>query len=394
MFDNTKTIERVYLGPEYREVMQMPNLIDIQLSSYERFLQRNVLLQTSQLGKQGLEEVFQATFPIESPNQDMVLEYGGYTLDEVGLSLTEFECKQKGLTYAIPIKAKINLVFLHTGEIRQKEIYMGDIPLMTERGTFIINGAERVVVSQIHRSPGVIFSHEKGVFSSRIIPYRGSWLEFEVDQKKELLYAKIDRKKKILATMFLRALGYDTREQIIELFYKIRAVELSDDREKKEEIIGHVLARAVYVTEDGNEKKLYRAGDKIHPHDVDELLHRGITSVEVIDFDHPDSLHSQIFLNCFEHEEVKIIKDDPDRDEPSRAEALSNVYSVIMPGEPITVESAEKDLQSMFFSSRRYNLGRVGRYKLNKKFNYDDPVRIFSLVPEDIINTMDYLLKV
>ena len=113
----------------------------------------------------------------------------------MGLTLTEFECKQKGLTYAIPIKAKINLVFLQTGEIRQKEIYMGDIPLMTDRGTFIINGAERVVVSQMHRSPGVIFSHEKGVYSSRIIPYRGSWLEFEIDQKKELIYTKIDRKK-------------------------------------------------------------------------------------------------------------------------------------------------------------------------------------------------------
>ncbi|MGO9309503.1 MAG: DNA-directed RNA polymerase subunit beta, partial [Spirochaetia bacterium] len=164
--------------------MEIPNLVDIQLASYERFLQRKTLLKGEPPLKQGLEEVFQSTFPIESPNGDMLLEYCGFTLDEPNIKFGEQECKQKGLTYAIPLKAKINLIFLNTGEIRQKEIYMGDIPIMTDKGTFVVNGAERVVVSQIHRSPGVIFSHEKGVYSSRIIPYRGSWLEFEIDQKK------------------------------------------------------------------------------------------------------------------------------------------------------------------------------------------------------------------
>jgi DNA-directed RNA polymerase subunit beta len=394
MFDKTKTISRTYLGEEYRDVMKMPKLIDIQLASFERFLQREKLLAGKALAKQGIEEVFQTIFPIESPNGDLVLEYCGYTLDEENQKLSEYECKQKGLTFAIPVKAKINLVFLHTGEIRQKEIYMGDIPLMTERGTFIINGAERVVVSQIHRSPGVIFSHEKGLYSARIIPYRGSWLEFEIDQKKELIYTKIDRKKKILATMFLRALGYDTREQIIELFYKTKTEKLSESREEKEKLLGGVFAKAVYVKEGDAKKKLYRAGDKIHPHDVEELLHRGIKKIEVIDVDHPDSLHSPIFLNCFEREEMKFVKDDPSKDEPAREEALSNVYSIIMPGEPITLENAEKDLASMFFSSRRYNLGRVGRYKLNKKFDYPEPAKTFTLVKEDIINTMAYLIKV
>ena len=236
--DKTKKIKRILFGRGYDDVMEIPNLVDIQLASYERFLQRRTLQEGKPPAKQGLEEVFQTTFPIESPNGDMVLEYGGYTLDEQNQALSEFECKQKGLTFAIPIKAKINLVFLQTGEIRQKEIYMGDIPLMTDRGTFIINGAERVVVSQIHRSPGVIFAHEKGVFSSRIIPYRGSWLEFEIDQKRELIYAKIDRKKKILASMFLRALGYESREQIIELFYQTRKVDITEDREQKEQLTG------------------------------------------------------------------------------------------------------------------------------------------------------------
>ena len=205
--DKTKKIKRILFGRGYDDVMEIPNLVDIQLASYERFLQRKTLLKGEPPLKQGLEEVFQSTFPIESPNGDMLLEYCGFTLDEQNIKFGEQECKQKGLTYAIPLKAKINLIFLNTGEIRQKEIYMGDIPIMTDKGTFVVNGAERVVVSQIHRSPGVIFSHEKGVYSSRIIPYRGSWLEFEIDQKKELIYAKIDRKKRILATIFLRALG-------------------------------------------------------------------------------------------------------------------------------------------------------------------------------------------
>ena len=132
---------------------------------------------------------------------------------------------------------------------------MGDIPIMTDKGTFVVNGAERVVVSQIHRSPGVIFSHEKGVYSSRIIPYRGSWLEFEIDQKKELIYAKIDRKKRILATIFLRALGYETRESIIELFYHVEKVKVTDNRDDKEKLVGRNFARGVTVKEGGSTRR-------------------------------------------------------------------------------------------------------------------------------------------
>jgi len=387
-------IKRIYIGQGSKEAMEMPSLIAIQLSSFERFLQRKQLIDGKPLQRQGLEDVFQAIFPIESPNGDMVLEYSGYTLAEEAVVFGEQECKAKGLTYAIPIKAKINLIFLNTGEIRQKEIYMGDIPLMTPRGTFIINGAERVVVSQIHRSPGVIFSHDKGVFSSRIIPYRGSWLEFEIDQKKELIHAKIDRKKKILATVFLRALGFDTREKIIDLFYRTKEVSLSERRQDKEQVLGMVFAQAVYQEEGGETKKLYRAGDKIHPHDVEELIHLGITKIEVIDFQNEKSLHSPIILNCFEREEVIYSKDNPEKDEPTKEEAISRVYGVLKPGEPITLESAEKDLQSMFFTPRRYDLGRVGRYKLNKKFDYEQPYKTHTLIPEDIINTVIFLIQV
>jgi DNA-directed RNA polymerase subunit beta len=394
LLDGKAIRKRTYIGEEFQEVMELPNLIDIQLSSYERFLQRNRLMSGQPLLRQGLEEVFQAVFPIESPNGDMLLEYTHYTLDEDNVKFDEDQSKLKGLTYAVPIKARINLIFQETGEIRQKDIYIGDIPLMTERGTFIVNGAERVVVSQIHRSPGVIFSHEKGVYSSRIIPYRGSWLEFEIDQKKELIYAKIDRKKRILGTMFLRALGFNTREEIIDVFYRSETVAVEESREAKDELVGRVLSKPVWVERDGQKRKLYRAGDKLHPHDLDELLHSDVSEIQVIDFKNPESLHSQIILNCFEREEVKFTRGEEDVDEPGKEDALVAVYSVLMPGEPITLESAEKDLQSMFFSTRRYDLGRVGRYKLNKKFDYDLENKSQVLSREDIYNTMNYLIKV
>jgi len=389
-----KKIEREYVGKDYQEVMSLPDLIDIQLSSYERFLQREKVHAGVGLQTAGLEEVFRNTFPIESPNGDMLLEYERYNLDEDAMKYSELECKMKGLTYAVPLKARINLVFQKTGEIRQKEIYLGDVPLMTDRGTFIINGAERVVVSQIHRSPGVIFCHEKGVYSARIIPYRGSWLEFEIDQKKELIYAKIDRKKRILGTMFLRALGFESREDIVEAFYKSQKVAIGAERSEKESAINRVLARAIKAEVNGEKKKLYRAGDKLHLHDIDELVNLGIREVDVIDFEHPDSLHFDMILNCFEREDIKLVKEDPSQDEPAKADALAAVYSTLMPGEPITVENAERDLANMFFSGRRYDLGKVGRYKLNKKFDYAVPVKEFTLVRSDVIATMKYLMNV
>ncbi len=395
MFARNQAINRQYIGKNIRNFMDLPDLIDIQLSSYEKFLQRNKAESGNSSEEVGLEDVFRTTFPIESPNGDMLLEYEFYELDEENIKFSELECKQKGLTFSVPLKARINLIFQQTGEIRQKDIYMGDIPLMTDRGTFIINGAERVVVSQIHRSPGVIFSHEKGVYSSRIIPYRGSWLEFEIDQKKELIYAKIDRKKRILGTLFLRALGYETREEIIRCFYKTETVTVSDNRAKQDRLVGRVLASAVFITtEEGEEKKLYRAGEKLHPHNIDELLMNKVTKLELIDFEAEGSLNSPMVINCFEREEIRFSGRDAESDEPTKEDALSAVYSVLMPGEPITIEAAEKDLISMFFSTRRYDLGRVGRYKLNKKFDYAEPVADYTLVKTDIISTMKFLIQV
>ena len=408
MFAKSKTIKRQYFGKEIPEFMELPNLIDIQLSSYEEFIQRDKLEKKEPLADdKGLQKVFKETFPIESPNGDMTLEYEFYDLDFSNIKFSELDCKKKGLTYAVPLKARINLNFLETGAILQKDIYMGDIPLMTDRGTFVINGAERVVVSQIHRSPGVIFQREKGVLSSRIIPYRGSWLEFEIDQKKELIYAKIDRKKKILGTIFLRALGYSTREEIISEFYVTEDVKVPSDATKREELVGRILSKAVIIKGDDEdvEKKLFRAGDKLHPHDLDDLVANGIKEVSLIKLNakkNPNSkeeknpsLDSEMIVNCFEREEIIFAKDGKEiLDEPSKEECLSKVYQVLQPGEPMTVENAEKDLTSMFFSSRRYDLDRVGRYKLNKKFDYKNPTEETTLIKEDIINTMKHLIEV
>ena len=405
MFAKTRTINRQYVGKDIQNFMDVPDLIAIQTSSYENFLQAEKLRRGEPLANQGLQEVFASTFPIDSPNQDMSLEFEYYELDYQNIKFSELECKQKGLTYSVPLKARIDLTFLNDGHIIQKDIYMGDIPLMTERGTFIINGAERVVVSQIHRSPGVIFQHDKGVYSSRIIPYRGSWLEFEVDQKKELIFAKIDRKKKILGTIFLRALGYSTREEIIRCFYCTETVAVADTPEAREALVDRVLASAVIIADgSGREKRLFNAGVRLHPHDIDELVASNVGEICVIKFntksnpndkeESNESLDSQIIINCFEREEVRYVKEGSVDNEPTKEDALATVYQILMPGEPITVDAAEKDLHSMFFSERRYDLGRVGRYKLNKKFDYADDVADFTLVKDDIINTMKILIKV
>ena len=404
MFAKSRTINRQYYGKDIHNFMEIPNLIDIQTSSYETFLQKERLDRGEKPLEQGLQEAFSSTFPIESPDGEMSLEYEFYELDEKNIKFSELECKQKGQTYAVPLKARINLNFQKTGAILQKDIYMGDIPLMTDRGTFIINGAERVVVSQIHRSPGVIFNHEKGVYSSRIIPYRGCWLEFEIDQKKELIYAKIDRRKKILGTIFLRALGYSTREEIIRCFYLTENVTV--DEASKESLIDKVLASAVIVKDGDEEKKLFRAGTKLHLHDIDDLIAQNVKEICVIKLDarkNPGnkdewnpSLDDEMIIKCFEREDIKFT--DEDNEEPSKERALSEVYAVLKPGEPMTVENAEQDLNSLFFSIRRYDLGRVGRYKLNKKFNYKElngsDYEDFTLVKDDIIQTMKHLINV
>jgi DNA-directed RNA polymerase subunit beta len=328
----------------------------------------------------------------------MRLAYKGYTIDLDNIKFSETECKKKGRSYSVPIKVTISLEFSN-GEMREKEIFFGDIPLMTDRGTFIINGAERVVVSQIHRSPGVIFSNEKDVYSSRIIPYRGSWLEFEIDDKKHLIFTKIDRKKRILGTLFLRAIGFDTREKILEQFYSAETVELADDADLKASLENRYLFKDVYAQVGGTEKKVIRAGDMLHAHEIDELLKQNVREVQLVNLRGEGTLHSDMILNCFEIEDAKYTREG--YDEPTKEDVLSPIFSVLMPGEMIAIERAERDLPDMFFSNRRYDLGSVGRYKFNKKFGTgteeeeeNASTDLTVLTPQDIVNTMDFLIKV
>ncbi|WKC75200.1 DNA-directed RNA polymerase subunit beta [Borreliella yangtzensis] len=386
-------IKRVHLGQgRAEEILDLPNLIEIQLNSYEKFLQLDKLKNKKPLLNEGLESVFRNIFPIKSGNGDVALEYERYYIEYDALDFTEKECKRKGQSYEAVLKVRLNLQFLATGEIRQKDVYMGTIPLMTERGTFIINGAERVVVSQIHRSPGVVFYKEKDLYSARIIPYRGSWLEFEIDSKKDYLYVKIDRKKRILITLFLRALGFDTREKIIETFYNIKKIKVEDST--KRDIPGQYLAKSINIRENMH----YRAGDKITLQDVEDFLQNGVNEIELVDFDGYNDVFgkyfvsSNVILNCFEKEDAFFALKDGSKELPKESVMLA-VYGALFPGEPISIDNAENDLKTIFFSERRYDLGRVGRYKLSKKFGFDD-LSTSVLTMNDIVNTISHLLRI
>ncbi len=394
--------DRVWVGSKRKDIIPLLDLIEIQINSYEWFLQREAKTDNKQLKKQGLEQLFNEVFPIISNDEKISLEYIEYKLDEEGIKYDVYESKQKGRTFSIPLKAVINLKIHDTGEIRQKEIYFGEIPLMTERGTFIINGAERVVVSQIHRSPGVIYSYDEKnrIYNSRIIPYKGSWLEFELDEKKDLLYVRIDRKRKILVTIFLRVLGYDKREKIIDLFYKEKKVKIKS-KEDQEKATEYITSKDIFGVspETGEKEKIVQAGTKLTPLEIDKLIHSKIYEIPVIDFDNEESTHHQIIINCLEKEEVIISKDEAFqegavKDEPSQVDVITKIFSVLKPGEPIVLESAIKDLKSMFYSDKRYDLGAVGRYKLNKKFDFDMKVKESVLRDEDIIAVIKYLIMV
>ncbi|MCG8569138.1 MAG: DNA-directed RNA polymerase subunit beta, partial [Spirochaetes bacterium] len=388
---------RVWMGKKNNEVADFPNLIEIQLNSYEWFLQREQMQDGSKPEYQGLQQLLEEIFPIVSHDEKMSLEFVDYRLCEEDIKYDEYTAKVKGHTYSIPLKATINLKIHNTGEIRQKEIYLGEIPLMTDKGTFVINGAERVVVSQIHRSPGVIFSFDDKtkMYNSRIIPYKGSWLEFEIDEKKKLIYVKIDKKKKILVTFFLRVLGYDTREKIIEIFYEEKKIKVST-KEEQELALREIITKDIYIDnpETNEREKIVQAGTRLSPLEIDKLVQSNITEIPVIDFEAEDSLHHPIIINCFEKEDVVISKNDPFKDEPSKEDSIIKIHNVLKPGEPTTVELAEKDILGLFFSSRRYDLGQVGRYKINKKFNFDMSIRDSILRNDDILNIIKYLIMV
>ena len=456
---------RKYFG-RLAAAAEMPNLIEVQKSSYEQFLQRDV--PAAQHTDTGLQAVFKSVFPIRDFSERGTLEFVKYEFEEPKYDVEE--CQQRGMTYAAPLKVTLRLVVWDVDEetksrsirdIKEQDVYMGDMPLMTSNGTFIINGTERVIVSQMHRSPGVFFDHDKGkthssgkyLFAARVIPYRGSWLDFEFDAK-DLVYVRIDRRRKLPVTTLLMALdddktaklrakrqaedqGLDPQEargmvadDILGYFYarvvfsrskkgwltpfspeRMKNVKLLRDMinaktgrvvaeagakltprllrqlEEKgleeiivpdEELIGRYIAGDIINAKTG---EIYaEAGDEITAEVMESLTELGIDEIATLSIDH-------VNVGPYIRNTLKVDKNS------SREEALIDIYRVMRPGEPPTLDTAEALFQGLFFDSERYDLSAVGRVKLNARlgFQTDDTVRV--LRREDILAVVKTLVE-
>jgi len=448
------------------EVTQMPNLIEVQRSSYDHFLQMDVA--PEKRANLGLQEVFKSVFPIKDFSDRAVLDFVKYELEQPKYDVEE--CQQRGMTFAAPLKVTLRLSVFDVEEdtglrsirdIKEQDVYMGDMPLMTANGTFVINGTERVIVSQMHRSPGVFFDHDKGkthssgkyLFAARVIPYRGSWLDFEFDAK-DLVYVRIDRRRKLPATTLLFALdGAETealraerkanrkdllpyeaqgmaKEEILNYFYetitysrsaggwktpfnvdRMKGVKLVSDlvdaatgaivseagtkmtprvikklvenglteqQVSTEELTGRYLA--VDIINERTGEVLFEAGDELSASDLDKLEKTGVDELPVLAIDH---------LNVGAYIRNTM---NADRN-ASREDALIDIYRVMRPGEPPTLESAEALFNGLFFDSERYDLSAVGRVKMNARLNFktDDQMRV--LRKEDILEILKVLVN-
>lgn len=364
---------------EKEEIIDLPNLIEVQIKSYDQFLQVDKF--PDERENVGLQEVFKEIFPIRSYDEKTILEYLSYSLGVPKYSPEE--CIRRGITYNVTLKVKFRLTD-ETG-IKEEEVYMGTIPVMTDKGTFIINGAERVVVSQLHRSPGICFEQERHVrgqtlYSFRVIPYRGSWLEGSLDTS-DLIYIYIDRKKrrrKILATTFIRTLGFSTNTDIIEEFFSTRKEKVKSEREFAK-LVGKILAEDVVDEESGT--LFGKAAEKLTTAMLKRMVDAGIQSVRVAeDADENSPI-------------IKMLAKDPT---DSYEAALKDFYRKIRPGEPATLANARSAIMRLFFDPMRYNLGRVGRYKLNSKLGAevnDDVLSCVTLTKEDVIGAIKYLIR-
>lgn len=362
-----------------KEIIDLPNLIEVQIKSYAQFLQADKF--PEERSNIGLQEVFTEIFPIKSYDEKTVLEYLSYNLGAPKYSPDE--CIRRGITYSVTLKVKFRLTD-ETG-IKEEEVYMGTIPIMTDKGTFIINGAERVVVSQLHRSPGICFEqdrHARGniIYSFRIIPYRGSWLEGMFDTN-DLIHIYIDRKKrrrKILATTFIRALGYSSNSDIIDEFFETRKVKVKSEKDFAK-LVGKILAQDVIDSESGI--VFGKSGEKLTTAMLKRMADANIDMIRVIE--DADENHPVIKM---------LAKDTTD----SYEAALKDFYRKIRPGEPATLSNARSAIMRLFFDPKRYNLGRVGRYKLNSKLGFDindETLQTVTLSKEDVISALKYLIQ-
>ena len=422
------------------EAVTMPNLIEVQRSSYEQFLQRDV--RPADRNGDGLEAVFKSVFPIKDFNERAVLEYVSYEFEDPKYDVEE--CIQRDMTFAAPLKVKLRLIVFENDEetgarsvkdIKEQDVYMGDIPLMTDKGTFIVNGTERVIVSQMHRSPGVFFDHDKGkthasgklLFAARVIPYRGSWLDFEFDAK-DIVYVRIDRRRKLPATSFMYALGMDA-EEILGTFYETIPFEKRDggwatpyrperwrgvkpeyalvDGDTGEELapagqkisarnakkfadsgvkslllppeslVGRFIAKDMVNYETG---EIYaEAGDELDVTQIAALGELGFSTIEVLDIDH-------VTVGAYIRNTLRIDKNQV------REDALFDIYRVMRPGEPPTSEAAEAMFRGLFFDQERYDLSAVGRVKMNMRLELDCPDDVRVLRKDDVLEVLKVLV--
>jgi DNA-directed RNA polymerase subunit beta len=418
-------------------VMELPNLLATQIQSYDAFLQRYV--DSDKRLNDGLEQVLNSIFPIESHNGFARMEYSGYSLGEP--IFDERECKLKGITYEISLHINCDLFFIDKDSGKLKEgksqsVYMGTVPLMTDHGTFIINGTERVVVSQLHRSPGLFFDHDKGkshssgkvLYGARVIPYRGSWLDFEFDAK-DLVYVRIDRRRKLLATILLKALKL-TNQEILEKFYETEIYKnKKNDTYQLQVIPRRLMGRVSPVDIEAKGELIVKKGDRISARHI-----RKIESAKLKLLDMPkEALYGQVVardildkttgeivieantvineetlpileeLNLTELETLYIndIESGPYMADTLRADATTNeiealveIYRMMRPGEPPTKEAATTLFNNLFFNAERYDLSAVGRMKFNKRLGIEDLEGSSILSDEDILNTLKTLVAI
>jgi DNA-directed RNA polymerase subunit beta len=371
------------------DVMEVPNLLAVQLESYANFLQINV--DPEKRKDEGLESVFRSVFPIDSPKGKYILEYHGYTVGETKYS--EEECKERDLTYAAPLKARLRLVVHEEDpeskerkikDIIQSEVFLGEIPLLTDKGTFIINGAERVIVSQLHRSPGVFFGDEihpngKRLFNARIIPYRGSWVEFTVDIN-DVMFVNIDRRRKLPVTVLLKAMGFDKNQSIIRLFHQTENVRIGPRASKKdEELIGRAMVQDVADKKTG--ELIIESGQLITQAHIEKFRAAKTQMVVCIKYRENQGPEEDVVLKT-------LAKDNC----PDQETALKKIYNLIRPGDPPNLETAKALLSRMFFNPKRYDLANVGRYKINRRLQLNVPQTTTTLDQADFIAVIACLL--
>ena len=437
------------------EGMPMPHLLDIQTQAFQALLAQDGKGEREDVG---LERVFRDLFPITDVNENYSLEFVRYAIGEPKYSVEE--CIERDMTYSAPLKATLRLVIMEeVGGVRrpknilEKEVYLGELPLLTPLGTFVINGAERVIVSQLHRSPGVVFEetiHPNGqrLFSARIIPFRGSWVEFTIDIH-DVVFVHIDKKKKFPATALLRAFGYSSNSDILGLFFAKKELDITGNlqaRSQRREILGTLLATDVPNPEDAKSEPLAREGDELTLETLHALRRAGVSAVtvfagytqlnlrdedeippalrereqkHVLAFDVADPATGEVLAERNKeltdtlrrklrkagvtkvdvflppgHGESPLIKNTLAKDPTAtEAEALQQIYSLLRPGEAPNVETARSALERLFFSPKRYDLGRVGRYKINQRLGINLPPSHTVLTQDDFIAIIRYLIE-